>query len=188
MQRLEPEPEHVLQVARLALRLFDDLADWHGLGQRERVLLEGAACLHDIGWTVARSGTRHHKESARLIREQRWRCFVPREVETLALVARYHRKTPPRPAHRAFARLSPLDQSRVATLAALLRVADALDRRHIQVVRDVRAAMNDERLAVRIDAPQAVTVEMDAGRRKSDLLRKLTGRVVAFEWTGSPAA
>ncbi len=188
MQHLEPEPEHVLQVARLALRLFDDLAGWHGLGRRERVLLEGAACLHDIGWTVARSGLRHHKESARLIREQRWRCFVPREVETLALVARYHRKTPPRPAHRAFARLNPLDQSRVATLAALLRVADALDRRHIQVVRDVRAALDDKRLTVRIDAPQAVAVEMDAGRRKSDLLRKLTGRAVEFEWTGSPAA
>ena len=95
LRRLEPEPPHVLQVARLALRLFDELAALHQLGGEERVLLEAAACLHDIGWSVAPDGARHHKESARLIRAQRWEHFSAAHVECIALIARYHRKSPP---------------------------------------------------------------------------------------------
>ncbi|MCI0534536.1 MAG: HD domain-containing protein, partial [Verrucomicrobiales bacterium] len=111
VQRLEEEPEHVLHVTQLALQLFDELASWHHFGDRERQLLEAAACLHDIGWGVARDGARHHKHSARLIREQTWQHFSREEVNLIAQVARYHRKSLPKSKHADFAAL-PKDQKR----------------------------------------------------------------------------
>src|SRR5438477_13095773 len=69
MQTMETRPLHVTHVTNLALQLFDGLSSLHGLGERERVLLEAAGYLHDIGHQFDYLGTGHHKESARLIRE-----------------------------------------------------------------------------------------------------------------------
>jgi exopolyphosphatase / guanosine-5'-triphosphate,3'-diphosphate pyrophosphatase len=184
VQRLEEEPEHVLHVRSLALQLFDELTDWHRLGDRERLLLEAAASLHDIGWSVAPDGAQHHKHSARLIREQQWTHFSGDEVNLIAQIARYHRKSQPKSKHDDFASL-PKDQKRtVRTLAALLRVADALDRRHLQLVREVRVRIRESAVVFKLDAPRPVSVEKAAGEKKGDLLRNLTRRKLLFEWTG----
>lgn len=187
VRRLEEEPEHVLHVRRLALQLFDELEDWHLLGERERLLLEAAASLHDVGWGVARDGAGHHKQSARLIREQRWRSFSDAEVNVIAMVARYHRKALPKSRHRDFGALDREDRRLVCTLAALLRVADALDRRHLQIIRRVRVRVRDSTVVFKLDAPKPVSVEKAAGEKKGDLLRKLARRDLHFEWTGVEA-
>ena len=125
---------------------------------RANLLLEAAACLHDIGWTVEQDGARHHKLSARLIREQSWEHFSPGEVRLRAAVARYHRKALPTPEHEEFAEFSPRDQARVEILASLLRVADALDRRHLQAVHSVAPVMMDDHLALRLSGLPPFTV------------------------------
>src|SRR6266850_338185 len=109
MYELETEPQHVLHVAKLALRLFDQLQDLHRLTPADRVVLEAAGCLHDIGWSLSPDGKEHHKASARLIRERAWRSLAPGEVAVLALVARYHRQSLPDPEHKSFMRLQPDD-------------------------------------------------------------------------------
>src|SRR5258706_14739917 len=91
MQALEEEPHHGQHGAVLAVHLFDEVEDLHGLGDQDRLLLEAASCLHDIGWSVARDGRGHHRESARLIREYRWKNFNSASVALMAQVARYHR-------------------------------------------------------------------------------------------------
>ena len=188
MRRLEEEPNHVLQVATLALQIFDELADWHRLGARDRVLLEAAACLHDVGWSVARDGVKHHKHSARLIRRQTWQHFTLDEINLVAQIARYHRKSPPKPKHRSFAALSAESQRKVQMLAALLRVADALDRRHLQIVRRVYAHMRDHALIFEVDASRPLSLEVAAGHKKGDLLRQITRRELVFRWTGADKA
>jgi exopolyphosphatase/pppGpp-phosphohydrolase len=71
MSVYETEPVHVLHVRDLAVSLFDDLQFLHRMGPLDRAILDAASCLHDIGWTVTQpDGKGHHKESARLIREQ----------------------------------------------------------------------------------------------------------------------
>ena len=187
MSRLEPEPPHVLHVARLALRLFDGLPVLHQLGEEDRLLLEAAACLHDIGWSVAPDGTKHHKESARLIRAQRWENFSATPVELIALIARYHRKSPPKLAHEDFVALSEENRTKVSRLAAILRVADGLDRRHLQWVNDLSVRISPGQIIVLLDTTDLVEVEVNAARNKADLFRTVFARELEFCW-GSRAA
>jgi len=134
MRAMETRPIHVTHVTNLALQFFDALAEVHGLGERERVLLEAAGYLQDIGHQFDHLGNGHHKESARMIREHPWEHFAPEDVRIIALVARYHRKAMPDKEDPFFAELPGPDRRLVQTLAALLRLADSLDRSHEQYV------------------------------------------------------
>ena len=93
-------PEHSQQVARLAVALFDHTRAIHGLTDREREWLEYAAILHDIGVHISYEG--HHKHSYYLIKNGDLRGFEPDEIETIALVARYHRQATPKRRHDGF--------------------------------------------------------------------------------------
>ncbi len=182
MDRLEPEPQHTSHVAYLAGRLFDELRPLHGLGPEERVLLEGASCLHDIGWAESRRGSGHHKMSARLIRSQPWQSLTPREVELLALVARYHRRALPSSEHGDFHRLPTEQQRLVCVLAALLRLADAFDRSHLQHVRDLRARVDDGVLEITLLSRLEPAREMAAAGKKGNLAREVFNREIAFRF------
>ena len=181
LQRHETEPEHVLHVARLALELFDGLAPWHQLGDTDRRLLETAACLHDLGWSVTQpDGRGHHKESARLIREFPWASLAPAEVELVALVARYHRKSLPTADHADYAALAPDDQRRVRVLAACLRIADALDRRHIQRVDHLQVFFTEPAVEIAVLSTHEVGAELAMAEKKADLLRQEFAGPVRF--------
>jgi exopolyphosphatase/guanosine-5'-triphosphate,3'-diphosphate pyrophosphatase len=180
MYELETEPHHVLHVAKLALRLFDQLGELHKLTAEDRLILEAAGCLHDIGWSLNTDGKEHHKASARLIRERAWRSLDPGEVAVLALVARYHRQSLPDHEHKDFVRL-PLDhRSRVDRMAALLRIADGLDRRHLQYVVDLTATIEPERVAVHLLTTEFADREIAAAKKKSDLAQLIFAREFIF--------
>jgi len=173
LQRYETEPEHVLHVARLAVELFDGLLPWHQLTGTDRLLLDTAACVHDIGWAVTQpDGKEHHKASARLIREFPWTTLTPAEVEIVALVARYHRKAIPKADHEAYSALSPADQRRVRVLAACLRIADGLDRRHIQRVDQIEVFLLDSALEIIVLTTHEAGAELAMAEKKADLLRQ----------------
>jgi exopolyphosphatase/guanosine-5'-triphosphate,3'-diphosphate pyrophosphatase len=141
-ERCEYDRAHSEHVARLALRIFDQLAEaahtraaaWTRPEARE--LLHAAAVLHDIGWLIDRS--RHHKHSYTMITHAELAPLSRRQVEIIANIARYHRGAVPCDRHRGFRRLSIDDQHLVRDLAAILRVADGLDRPHLQNVRDAQ--------------------------------------------------
>lgn len=177
MARYETEPVHVFHVRDLGVTLFDDLAADHGLDSADRAILDAACCLHDIGWAVTQpDGKSHHKESARLIREYAW-TGVPRPVvERVALVARYHRKAIPSEAdHDDFARQALDDRRRVRWLAGLLRVADGLDRRHIQAVETAWAMRSGKTLRIRLNGVDGLEAEILGARKKADLLEEVSG-------------
>jgi len=174
LDRHETEPDHPRQVARLALALFEGLSPLHRYGASERRLLECAALLHDIGWSVSGpEGRAHHKASSRLIREFSWKTLTPTEVLCVAAVARYHRKALPKPDHEDLKTLSPADHSRVEWLAACLRTADGLDRRHLQQVTGVFVQISQQQTELWVDAPGRIDEELAAADQKSDLLRSL---------------
>ena len=129
----------------LALRLFDELQPLHGLGATERFWLHCAGLLHDIGWIEGRKG--HHKTALRMILTTPDLPFERREREIIGCVARYHRRGLPTLKHEAFAALSAPDQRVVRRLAAILRVADGLDRTHQGIVKDVTCAIGRNRSA-----------------------------------------
>jgi exopolyphosphatase/guanosine-5'-triphosphate,3'-diphosphate pyrophosphatase len=180
MREKEARPAHVQQVARLALQLFDQLAVLHGLGGRERLLLEAAAHLHDIGHRTAPAGSGHHHETARMIRERPWNHFSAPEVEVIAQVARYHRRAMPEMSHEEFKTLNEWDRRVVQRLAALLRLADAFDRSHAQHIERVTVELPVNRIVLRLESPGPVLREVLAAQLKGDLARLVFQRDLVF--------
>jgi len=180
MQEMEPRPLHVAHVTKLALQLFDGLAVLHGLGERERLLLESAGYLHDIGHQFDFLGTGHHKESARLIREHPWKYFNAEEVSIIALVARYHRKAMPDSDDPHFGSL-PLSQRQVVQkLAALLRLADSMDRAHEQYVTGIKTEVLPNQIVFHLDATGPVLRDVNTAHKKGDLARAVFQRDLVF--------
>ena len=140
-RRCNWDEAHARHVAQLAVSLFDQTLPIHTLRDDDRELLEHAALLHDIGEHV--SAESHHKHTAYLIQHGRLRGYAPDEVHALAALARYHRRSEPKPSHEPFRFLADEVQERVRTLAALLRVADGLDASHGQTIDGVDVERDD---------------------------------------------
>jgi exopolyphosphatase/guanosine-5'-triphosphate,3'-diphosphate pyrophosphatase len=172
--------EHCRQVRDLALMLFDQLQPLHKLGAGERNILEAAALLHDIGWTIA--GKKHHKHSYRLIRESAGKLieFSMEQVELIANVARYHRKSPPSPHHESFAALTPDEQHTVQRLAAILRIADGLDRPHLQQVKQLVCEVGNRRVSIAVKALANASAHIEGAARKRELFEAVFDRSVEF--------
>jgi exopolyphosphatase / guanosine-5'-triphosphate,3'-diphosphate pyrophosphatase len=174
LRRHETEPEHTLHVAGLADQLFEGLAPLHRLEAGDGHLLHIAASLHDIGWSVTQpDGRGHHKESARMIAAFGWTGLGRDEICVVAQVARYHRKSIPKAHHEDFARLPLLTQQRVRWLAACLRIADGLDRRHVQRVRSVAVRLAGVGVELAAEAAAEIDAELAAATEKSDLLQAI---------------
>lgn len=174
MFQMEPEPVHAQQVCFLALRLFDELRSLHGMSPADRALLEASALLHDIGWSI--SGSRHHKYSARLIEEHSWKGVHPLQVLQIAAIARYHRKAHPKTSHYIFNRLDDDCRSRVQRLAALLRVADGLDRGHQSRVKALHARLNEEHCILLLSGDGVCSEEIWGAQRKKGLFEEVFQR------------
>jgi len=163
---------HGRQVRDLAVMLFDQLTELHNLGANERDLLEAAALLHDIGWTV--SHDKHHKHAYRLIRDSQRRLaeFTASEIELIANIARYHRKALPALRHEPFAALAETDRKIVRQLAALLRVADGLDRPHRQEVRQLACEVTGAVVTLQLQVQYDPEAHRAGGERKRDLFEQ----------------
>jgi exopolyphosphatase/guanosine-5'-triphosphate,3'-diphosphate pyrophosphatase len=171
---------HGPQVARLALRLFDAAAPALKLDGQARELLEHAALLHDIGRAIDHD--RHNRHTYYLVKNAELLGFDPVEVEVLAQAARGHRKPAARLDSPEFRTLSPAKRHLVRSLAALLRLADALDRSHFSVVKDIRIRRSPDRFTVTVDAARGqADLELWTCARRSDLLAKLLGRQVTVK-------
>jgi exopolyphosphatase / guanosine-5'-triphosphate,3'-diphosphate pyrophosphatase len=131
---------HSEQVTRLSLSLFDQT---HGTLHRwspvDRELLWAAAVLHNCGHFVNHSS--HHKHSYYLIRHGGLLGFTEDEIEVIANIARYHRKSTPKRKHLPFQQMSKDHKRLVRHLSIFLRLASALDRRHKGVVEAVRCVI-----------------------------------------------
>jgi len=171
---------HGQLVSKLAGRLFDDLREVHGMSDRDRLLLRAAALLHDIGDFVRYDG--HHKHSYYLIQNSDIIGLTPDERAIVANVARYHRKSVPDPSHPNFRDLDKSARSKVRGLAAILRIADALDREHLGKVKSVRARVdaNKGKLLLTVEGDEDRELEEWTVRAKSELLRDVFDLDVAF--------
>jgi exopolyphosphatase/guanosine-5'-triphosphate,3'-diphosphate pyrophosphatase len=147
------------------------MASVHRLGERERLILRAAAVLHDVGDYVRYDG--HHKHSYYLIQHADIMGLTPDERGLVANIARYHRKSPPDPSHPNFRDLDKDARAKVRSLAAILRIADALDREHLGKVKGVKAEIDNakRRLTLHVDGDEDRELEEWTVRAKSELLR-----------------
>jgi len=168
---------HGLQVMKLALALFDQLAGLHRLPMAVRPYLEVAAVLHDIGHAV--SYQKHHRHTEYLIRNGDIPGLADRERDIVARIARFHRRSPPDLRHPAMAGLLPSEARSVRKLASLLRIADALDRSHAQPIRQLRAVVAGHKATLRLSLQGPADLELWDVERESTLFRQIFGAELA---------
>jgi exopolyphosphatase/pppGpp-phosphohydrolase len=169
---------HPVQVARLALALFDELRPIHGLSDADRRCLRYAALLHDIGILSGSKG--HHKRSQRIILRAPGLPMKGLERRLTAQVARYHRKAMPSTRHALYAALNQADRRRVRVLAGLLRVADGLDVGHRRAIRGLSCRASRARVVVTCSSVGHAAAERARALEKGRLLEKTFGRRLAI--------
>jgi exopolyphosphatase/guanosine-5'-triphosphate,3'-diphosphate pyrophosphatase len=177
-------PEHSQQVARNSAGLFDQTRAIHALTDREREWLEYAAILHDIGVHISYEG--HHKHSYYLVMNGDLRGFEPDEIETIALIARYHRQATPKRKHEGFTGLPGRTRRIVRTLAAILRLAESLDRSHAQTISgfELHDRGDDDLLQLRTTGD--AELELWAAARHAAPFERMTGKPLRLEVSGHP--
>lgn len=175
-ERCDEDPVHSVHVARLAGELFDALQPVHGLGQAAREYLEAGALLANVGLVVAHS--KHHLHGYYVIRNSELAGLTDLEIEIVAQIARYHRKSEPKPSHPEYAALDAEHQSLVRTLSGILRVAIGLDRSHRGLVESVRAELHPRRIVVLARPREGADIglELYAANERKSLLERVTGR------------
>lgn len=169
---------HGVHVARLALSIFDQLEQLHGLDTEDRRLLLSASILHDIGSFVGHK--KHHKHALYLISHSELPGLSATEMLMVANIARYHRKNIPRDRHFDFMRLSEKDRQRTIVLSAILRIADSLDRSHLQNVRDIRVSVDSKDISIHLQGEGDLLLERWALSRKTSLMESTFHRTVSF--------
>ena len=178
-QRTDVDLKHGRHVAKLAARIFDQTKALHALEPQMTDLLESAAVLHEAGLHV--SDRAHHKHSYYLIRHADLRGYTDEEILIIANVARYYRKAQPEPAHENFAELIATQQQDVEKLAAILRIAEALDRGHRGSVRDVAVRVRRDQALFMVRTRSDASVEIASATKRAKYFANLFDVEVLFE-------
>ncbi len=184
-QRFRFDRAHGVQVAMLATRLFNELREEHGLSDRERLLLQTASLLHDVGIYVSLRG--HHKHSQYLLAASQIFGLSAEETAIVSNIARYHRGGMPQESHQPFIALDRNDRLLVTKLAAILRVANALDAEHLGKVRDLRLERTGKAWILELDATGEVTMEQMAATARTDMFVEVFGHSLVIRLSGIPA-
>ena len=173
-RRCGSDVNHSQHVAHLALSLFDQTKPLHGLGDDEREMLEYAALLHDIGQHVSRKA--HHRHAAYLVENAQLRGFSPGEIDFLATLVQHHRRGEPKASEPRFAALDKNSREQVRRLAALLRLADGLDRGRRGIVDGIDVQIGADLVMLRLHARDDAELELWGVRRRRDLFEKVYER------------
>jgi exopolyphosphatase / guanosine-5'-triphosphate,3'-diphosphate pyrophosphatase len=177
-EKYHVDVNHARNVAEAAVQLFDLLQSDHGLNKRHRLLLRVAALLHEVGGYV--SSRAHHKHSEYLIGNSEIFGLNRNEINMVAQVARYHRRSIPRAQHPNFMALRREDRVVVGKLAALLRVADALIRGHYRRAQEIRLDRRGDDLCITLPGSYRL-LEERALAAKGDLFEEVFGLKIRLE-------
>jgi exopolyphosphatase/guanosine-5'-triphosphate,3'-diphosphate pyrophosphatase len=173
------DENHAWQVAALSAQIFKALEKEYRLDPRLGFLLKVAALLHDIGTFI--SARSHHKHSMYLISNGDLFGLAREAVTLIALTARYHRRALPSPAHEEYNSLSQDDRIAVSKMAAILRIADALDRNHLQQPRELACSLEKDRFIITVNNTEDLTVERLAVKEKGVLFEDVYGLPVEIK-------
>lgn len=179
LRKCDWHKDHSTHVADMAMIIFDALKNDLNLDDSDRELLEYAALMHDIGYYISHKS--HHKHALYIIRNSDLRGFREEEIEIMANVARYHRRSTPKSRHPYYEALSDQKKQKVTQLSAILRVADGLDRSHYQNVRVLRVDNGKKKLNLRIETEADPQLEIWGAKRKSQLLQEVTGKKIVID-------
>ncbi|TRO64504.1 Ppx/GppA phosphatase family protein [Christiangramia sabulilitoris] len=165
---------HSTHVAEMALQFFDEFREELKLEETDRELLEYATLMHDIGYYI--SYRKHHKHALYIIRHSDLRGFTEDEIDIMANVARYHRRSTPKKRHEFYMKMAKPLRKKVKRLAGILRVADGLDRSHYQNVQKLEIDNRKDKVLLYLTTMGDPELEIWGAERKSELFEKVTGK------------
>lgn len=171
VNKYEWHEDHSSHVAKLAMVLFDEFRERLNLTDVDRELLKYSAFMHDIGYFI--SHRKHHKHALYIIRHSDLLGFKEVEIEMMANISRYHRRSTPKMRHNYFKKLPKSIRERIKKLASILRVADGLDRSHYQNVRDIRVEKSGRKIDLLIITETDPQLEIWGAMRKRSLLEEV---------------
>ncbi len=172
-RKYHADERHGVHTAALARAIFEATQAQHGMGENERLLLEVASIVHDIGNYVAARG--HHRHAYYLLVNSEVFGLSKMELEIVANVARYHRKGAPQSDHPAYAALPRSARLSVNRLSAILRVADALDKSHAQRIQNPKITLQEEELLIDVDGAEDLALERLTLDQKGGLFEEVFG-------------
>lgn len=172
-QRCDEDFPHAQSLARLSIALFDQLSKHFELNRNDRLYLEAAALLANVGITV--SHAKHHLHSYYIIRNADLLGLTDDEIEVIAQIARYHRKGEPKLSHETFKSLSVENQTRVRLLCSILRVAVGLDRTHDGRIENVKVQVTQTDITITISGAPKVDIDLNvyAAHERTSLLAEV---------------
>jgi len=178
-EKYQFEAGHGELVARLAGSLFEQTQVLHNLSPDDRLLLEVAALLHDIGHFI---GTLDHDKHAYYIMQANPLIgLTEREQAIVANVMRYHRKSMPGAQDENFRVLDSADRLAVIKLSALLRLADAMDVSHTRRVKNVTMKQSRKKWFLKLEGGDGLSLENWALAKRRAMFQDVFGMKLEIE-------
>ena len=177
-RKFDFDEPHARHVAKLCQILFQGLRDEHQLDPKYELLLCVAALLHEIGLYIGASG--YHKHSMYLIQHSEVFGLSKRDEMLVALTARYHRRASPKSTHYGYTTLERDLRIAVVKMAALLRVADALDASHGQRLHELRFSREGGRLVISVPQVDDLSLEQLTLKQSGTLFEETYGMPVVL--------
>lgn len=172
-RRYQFDEKHAVHVAQLSQMLFRQLKSEHELDAKYELTLYVAALLHEIGQFINQRG--FHKHSLYLIRNSEFFGLGQKDILIVALVARYHRRAHPQPSHDGYSSLDRIDRVTVSKLAAILRVAIALNASRRSKVKEINCESGTETVNIKIPAAE-LSLEKLTLQQSGTLFRETFGK------------
>ncbi len=177
MKRWSADSKHAEQVAKLALKIFDDTEKIHRLGSEPRDILKFSCLLHNIGYAV--NYKKHHKHTFYLIMNSDLDGFKPEEIEMMAWISRNHRKLLPKKKELHFVKAT--GYKAIKVLSSILRLADGLDRSHFSVVESLECRVTPGKIVVRVKASKDAELEIWQAKQRAGWFEKIAQRRIIVE-------
>jgi exopolyphosphatase/guanosine-5'-triphosphate,3'-diphosphate pyrophosphatase len=181
-ERCSVDLEHSEHVAEISARILRAVSRHYEVDLSLERLLRAAALLANTGNAVSYS--RHHMHSYYIIRNADLVGFNDEEIEVIALSARYHRKSPPKESHEEFGRLPEDRRHDVELMAAVLRIATALDRSHDRCIREISSSSRDGRLVLTVrhacQNQSSVDLNITTAQSRTEMLSEYLGDEVVI--------
>lgn len=171
-KRYRYDRKHADHVEKHALEIFDSTRRLHGMGDRERLLLQLTAILHEVGKYI--NVTNHSTRSYHIIHTTEIIGLKSEEREVIAYAARFYLQSDLF-SDRYFQYLPPEQRTLVSKLAAILRIADAMDASHKQKIRGISVISTPDALNINCDSNADLTFELWAFENKTDLYEQVFG-------------
>lgn len=161
---------HLIALEQFSMDIFDAMKKYHGLTERERLLMRVVCVLHDCGKYISLSEAADC--SGMIIRSAEILGLTHKEREMVAMVVTYNRKELD-PYEAVASAFTKKEYTIIVKLLAILKVANAMDRSHKQRLKRVKMSVRNDQLFISIEADDSISLEKGLFREKADFFQRV---------------